>query len=165
MTSLVLLWQPRDHWNHEFTVRNKTLRLLGFVSYAEYLASSYWRKRAKQIRVRDKNRCRVCRLRAADVHHLTYVRLGRELDVDLLLLCRECHTKVHARHPPSSATVTVIPPVDHTQPPRINQPKKVKKKKPARKEKPISSRTKFAACTSCQRVTAVREGLCLSCRT
>lgn len=165
MTNLVLLWQPRNHWNHEFTVRNKTLGLLGFVSYADYLASPYWRKRAKQIRVRDKNRCRVCRLRAADVHHLTYVRLGRELDLDLLLLCRECHTQVHARYPPSSPTVTVIPPVDHTQRSHIpNQPKKIKKKKGPR-QGPVSSRTRFAACTGCQRVTAVRDGLCLSCRT
>jgi 5-methylcytosine-specific restriction endonuclease McrA len=29
------------------------------------------------------------------VHHLTYERLGRELDTDLVVLCRQCHANEH----------------------------------------------------------------------
>jgi 5-methylcytosine-specific restriction endonuclease McrA len=30
-----------------------------------------------------------------EVHHLTYDRLGAELDEDLRVLCRKCHYDVH----------------------------------------------------------------------
>lgn len=32
------------------------------------------------------------------VHHLTYERMGHELDSDLMVLCEVCHDKVHQLH-------------------------------------------------------------------
>ncbi len=32
---------------------------------------------------------------AAQVHHLTYERIGRELLFDLAAVCLECHKKAH----------------------------------------------------------------------
>ena len=65
--------------------------------YAAYLRSPWWRaRRAETIALRG-GCCEVCwrpdvKLEA---HHLTYERLGAELDTDLAVLCRACHAAVH----------------------------------------------------------------------
>jgi hypothetical protein len=62
------------------------------VDYHGYILSPAWRlKRAARLK-RDGGRCVVCGDRAANVHHLTYERLGDE-DVrrDLVSVCRRCH--------------------------------------------------------------------------
>ena len=44
--------------------------------------------------------CQICSARwtldAGDLHHRSYRRLGHEPDGDLLPLCRDCHTALHA---------------------------------------------------------------------
>ena len=42
-------------------------------------------------------RCQVCNTDKSilDTHHRTYERLGRELDGDLIVLCRDCHRIFH----------------------------------------------------------------------
>jgi 5-methylcytosine-specific restriction endonuclease McrA len=59
-----------------------------------------WRKRSAEILDQRGSRCEVCGDSGADVgirvHHLTYERFGAELDSDLLVVCRSCHSRIHA---------------------------------------------------------------------
>ncbi len=64
--------------------------------YDAYLGSPEWRARREKILVRSKRICEMCGSEpATDVHHLTYERVGEELDTDLLGLCRGCHDTIH----------------------------------------------------------------------
>ena len=83
------------------------LKDLGFSSYADYLRSRHWmefRKRfyrsnriKKMVALRGNIFCEFCC--GSDVplelHHRTYKRLGRELNYDVVLLCRNCHQTIH----------------------------------------------------------------------
>jgi len=67
--------------------------------YQEYLTHplSPWHKLRAQVNARDKV-CRVCaKSGMMDVHHLTYARIGQEPLDDLILLCRDCHAKMHGK--------------------------------------------------------------------
>ena len=69
-------------------------------NYSEYLASPEWAKLRARILARDAYRCRQCLLRGAtDVHHLTYKRMGHELDEDLISVCGVCHQSLHSKKP------------------------------------------------------------------
>lgn len=60
--------------------------------YLNYIQSDKWyAKRAKIIEKRGYV-CESCSsTHQLQLHHLTYDRLGHELDEDLLLLCKACH--------------------------------------------------------------------------
>jgi 5-methylcytosine-specific restriction endonuclease McrA len=65
--------------------------------YEEYLLAPYWKhRRGEKLRTVG-YRCQVCNSRSPplDVHHRTYDRLGKELDEDLTVLCRNCHSNFH----------------------------------------------------------------------
>src|SRR3990167_3094341 len=69
--------------------------------YADYIASPEWRARKKKLwRGTNLHRypfCRCC-LRSTkklELHHKTYVRLGREKMSDLIPVCRDCHGRIH----------------------------------------------------------------------
>lgn len=62
-------------------------------SYRDYLASPEWRgRRAEKLRHAN-YRCERCGAlgQGLEVHHLTYDRLGHELETDLQVLCPACH--------------------------------------------------------------------------
>jgi len=64
----------------------------------EYLQSPEWKEKRERIMNRDPA-CTICRtVKSRDVHHLTYDNVPFELDEDLVAVCRECHTRIHA-HP------------------------------------------------------------------
>jgi hypothetical protein len=65
--------------------------------YQNYLDSPAWKQRKGRLLHFRGNICELCRAtdRPLDLHHLTYARFGNELDTDLLLLCRPCHTLWH----------------------------------------------------------------------
>ena len=69
----------------------------GYASYADYLRSPHWQDvRAKALK-RAEEACSICHDRTAvQVHHNNYDRLGRELDSDVVVLCRKCHGIYHA---------------------------------------------------------------------
>lgn len=67
--------------------------------YSEYIKSDAWRIKKEQKFARLKLEdvcCKVCKNpEGLHVHHKTYKRLGCEKLSDLVLLCGDCHRKVH----------------------------------------------------------------------
>jgi HNH endonuclease len=72
----------------------------GTVNHGEYIASQEWRRRRRAFLAKHAlcNRCgrdndEHHRLfgTALHVHHVSYARLGAELDEDLETLCKDCH--------------------------------------------------------------------------
>lgn len=64
--------------------------------YRALLSSARWKALRKERIRRAMHRCERCQRAQGDrrnlqLHHLTYERLGRELDTDLILLCKKCH--------------------------------------------------------------------------
>ena len=65
--------------------------------YHAYLKSGAWAARSEGRRQRDRYTCCRCGWtttrggRGLEVHHVTYVRRGRELMEDLRTLCTTCH--------------------------------------------------------------------------
>lgn len=73
-------------------------------NYAHSLSRNpYWEKVAREVRIRDEHKCRVCgALYPLEVHHLHYKVNGRSIvgheleHLDCLItLCSVCHEKVH----------------------------------------------------------------------
>lgn len=68
----------------------------------EYLFSEHWSKTRRRLfgKNRQKRYCAGCRKDdvSLDVHHKTYTRLGNEKLRDLILVCRDCHSKIHEYH-------------------------------------------------------------------
>ena len=59
--------------------------------YDEYLKSEAWLAKRDRL-LRATPRCKRCIMRrATQIHHLTYERMYREIDSDLLPICRPCH--------------------------------------------------------------------------
>lgn len=77
----------------------RRLKLLGFATYDDYLASPLWAaNKERWYRQHTKRpQCHVCAKRSKlHLHHCTYERLGAEAAGDLVILCAGCHMKVHA---------------------------------------------------------------------
>jgi len=74
-------------------------------AYADWMGSAAWHRRREAWRdhwVATRGcepACAVCgelwTLRAGDLHHRTYDRLGNERYGDVLPLCRPCHLRLH----------------------------------------------------------------------
>lgn len=69
--------------------------------YREYLETEHWRETRKLALLRAGGRCQRCDRGGVrlDVHHLRYVRLGREAERDLIVLCHSCHAAEHGIAP------------------------------------------------------------------
>lgn len=80
------------------TYRQRTalLRTLGYQNYTEYLLSPEWKEIRLIVLRRDGWACRLCGVKASEVHHRDYERdtlLGRRMD-GLEAVCRECHRAI-----------------------------------------------------------------------
>ena len=64
--------------------------------YRRYMRSpTWWLRRDKKLAAAG-YKCENCEEPyGLEVHHLTYKRLGHELDSDLQVLCRWCHLNEH----------------------------------------------------------------------
>ena len=67
--------------------------------YEAHLASEAWRRTCNKVRDRAHGICEGCgeRRDAVDVHHLTYENMGNEFMFELVLICRDCHDRLHGR--------------------------------------------------------------------
>lgn len=65
--------------------------------YEEYLQTPHWKRRREDKLRTAGQRCQLCNRGSVplNVHHRTYERLGEELDGDLIVLCRTCHSTFH----------------------------------------------------------------------
>lgn len=66
--------------------------------YYNYIHSKEWRKLRKEVLSR-RNKCEHCDVSGVELHlhHLTYDNFKHETDVDLAVLCSNCHSAVHGR--------------------------------------------------------------------
>ena len=67
------------------------------MNYVEYIGSEAWRRNPARLKALSDadGRCRLCHGNGGlEVHHSNYERLGRELESDLIALCRACHREV-----------------------------------------------------------------------
>lgn len=71
---------------------------LNDVWYPDYIKSDEWRIVRNRILNTRGYKCERCNSRKnLQIHHLTYERLGKEEDNDLIILCQACHELVHSR--------------------------------------------------------------------
>jgi phage terminase large subunit GpA-like protein len=73
------------------------------IFYETYINSEAWRLRREAVFRRAQYQCQRCGEEfwgghSLQVHHLTYDRLGHELDEDLLVVCIPCHEKEDQEH-------------------------------------------------------------------
>ena len=72
------------------------------VEYQDYINSNAWRKvRQRYFESNMPQVCFACNLAnrpGFHLHHKTYRRLGKEKLTDLMLLCPDCHSKIHKIH-------------------------------------------------------------------
>lgn len=78
------------------------------VEYDEYLHSPEWQERRQYFLARAMYRCQLCKRpgpqgRGLNVHHSDYSRLGAELEIDVIVLCRNCHARHHGVIPTPEA--------------------------------------------------------------
>ena len=64
--------------------------------YSIYLQLDHWQK-VKKAMYSMKSRCHVCFIgeENLNIHHLTYENIGNEGYFDLVVLCKDCHKKIH----------------------------------------------------------------------
>lgn len=71
----------------------------GDFDYHEYIQSAAWKEKAERIKHQRGYRCQLCGvsgyIRPLHAHHNTYERLGNEFEIDLTVLCGECHEIFH----------------------------------------------------------------------
>lgn len=63
----------------------------------EYRSSAWWKKLRGKVLVAYGSRCIACRETATEVHHLSYLNLGKERWCDVVALCHKHHRLQH--HP------------------------------------------------------------------
>lgn len=76
--------------------RNMWLKLLGFDSYREYLASPLWKETRKRVYEAKGDRCYLCDAPATELHHNRYHRndlQGKKLRF-INPICRQCHEAI-----------------------------------------------------------------------
>lgn len=79
--------------------KKKTKQKHKFVDYYTYIKSAHWKRFRYYLLKKRGFRCEKCGIvRPAwcfHIHHLTYERLGHELQSDLMVLCAGCHQDTH----------------------------------------------------------------------
>ena len=86
---LSILYFLKDRKATEFTKEDKK----------EYMTSFGWRMKREAVLRRDNSCCQSCgATERLEVHHITYKRLGNEDLGDLIVVCRNCHQKIHDRY-------------------------------------------------------------------
>ena len=66
--------------------------------YRQYLLSQHWIIFKRRYYKRHKKGCSRCGSEInVQLHHKTYVRIGRERQSDVIPLCRKCHKKEHLK--------------------------------------------------------------------
>lgn len=88
-----------SHEQYRRTLRSKIRegQVTVNTTFHSYYNSDEWKRTRLRILSRDDHQCQACESPAQCVHHIVYDRLGQENDIDLISLCKNCHTEVHHR--------------------------------------------------------------------
>lgn len=95
----------KNGWS--YASRSRTLNLMGFRSYAEYLKSDLWRRVRAKVFASKGRACCICGEHATQVHHNRYHRndlLGKRLRF-LNPICGRCHEGIEFLADGNKATV------------------------------------------------------------
>jgi hypothetical protein len=67
--------------------------------YEAYLQTRHWLELRLRIYELRKHACQRChkQISVYQVHHVNYIRLGKERDSDVQLVCVKCHEIIHKR--------------------------------------------------------------------
>ena len=80
----------------ESEILKERLRALHFFTYRQYLRSKLWYNFKIKYLKSHRRRCSICFSKyRLNLHHNTYIRLGKERETDVNLLCFVCHKKEH----------------------------------------------------------------------
>lgn len=84
--------EPERVWA-SYRHRDKTLREMGYASYAEYLCSPLWKGIRRKAFFWNGTKCRRCKSPATEIHHADYKRPTLQGTVmhALIPVCRDCH--------------------------------------------------------------------------
>lgn len=65
-----------------------------------YLMTKHWKQLRAKVYEYYNGECQRCKsvipVQLSNVHHRTYKRIGHENITDLILYCKNCHTKIHS---------------------------------------------------------------------
>lgn len=86
-----------EYYKGSYTARK--MKKLKRMPYREYLRTQHWALAQSAVLKRDHNKCADCgdsnKEKAIEVHHITYIRRGKENLEDLMTLCKDCHNERH----------------------------------------------------------------------
>ncbi|OGO78623.1 MAG: hypothetical protein A2Y23_10095 [Clostridiales bacterium GWB2_37_7] len=86
-----------EYYKGSYTARK--MKKLKRMPYNEYLKTQHWELAQSAVLKRDKNKCADCgcskKEKPLEVHHITYIRRGKEKLEDLMTLCKDCHKERH----------------------------------------------------------------------
>lgn len=78
------------------TAFGKSLKDIGFQTYTDFTKSDLWKSRREKFYGTHKRECKVCKsVEHVELHHVDYARIGKELDRDLVPLCKDHHGLAH----------------------------------------------------------------------
>ena len=84
------------NYSVEIDLYTQLIKKFNAMNYADYLNTEHWKHFREQVFMFYGRECQICKSKASlNVHHKTYENKGRETFNDVILLCRECHTKIH----------------------------------------------------------------------
>lgn len=91
------------------TPKSKSAPSVRFVHYNDYINSITWKNFKLRYYADHPRRCSACGVDGqVDLHHMTYERIGREWDDDVVPLCRHCHYAVHTQHRSSNGSLMAV---------------------------------------------------------
>jgi hypothetical protein len=86
-----------EYYKGSYTARK--MKKLKRMPYNEYLKTQHWELAKSAALKRDQNKCADCgdsgNEKSIEVHHITYIRRGKESLEDLMTLCKDCHKERH----------------------------------------------------------------------
>ena len=86
-----------EYYKESYSYRK--MKKLRRMSHNEYLKTQHWELARSATLKRDENRCADCGISVEEepleVHHITYIRRGKERLEDLTTLCQDCHEERH----------------------------------------------------------------------
>lgn len=90
-------WRARKHAEYVTTYDGIAPELRA--EYEAYLASPEWAEKRTSVLRKADWICQCCEhFKATEVHHITYARIGREANSDLMAVCSFCHGLIHGKH-------------------------------------------------------------------